>query len=207
VRWRYQRSGRQVLQHCAAPTRQGYAGRSSALCQPIRVLFFADSVKLPEGFFPGLLKRAGQRPERAQDYFDSLFAAMEHGGEFDMTDIAHFNGGLFDGRRAIRLDEGDIGLPIAASSLDWSLIDPTIFGTLFERFLDPDRRAEIGAHYADPDKIMMIVEPVILHPLRAEWESARAETERLVQAAHPKKGRAFDNSMARAEEPRAKFPV
>jgi type II restriction/modification system DNA methylase subunit YeeA len=130
---------------------------------------------------------------------------MEHGGDFDLTEIAHFNGGLFDGRRAIRLDDGDIGLLIATASLDWSLIDPTIFGTLFERFLDPDKRAQIGAHYTDPDKIMMIVEPVILRPLRAEWEVAKAETEKLVEAAHLKKGRAFDNAMAKAEEPRARF--
>ena len=48
----------------------------------------------------------------------------------------------------------------AAASLDWSLIDPTIFGTLFEPFLDPDKRAQTGAYYTDPAKIMMIVEPV-----------------------------------------------
>jgi len=69
---------------------------------------------------------------------------------------------------------------IAAASLDWSLIDPTIFGTLFERFLDPDKRAQIGAHYTDPDKIMMIVEPVILRPLRAEWDRARSRIEELL---------------------------
>ena len=136
--------------------------------------FFASSVKLlPEGFFSKLLKRAVQRPDRAQDYFNSLFDAMEQGGEFDLTDIAHFNGGLFDGRRALRLDEGDIGLLIAAGSLDWSLIDPTIFGTLFERFLDPDKNDQVGKHYTDPDKIMLIVEPVILWPLLAEWEAAK----------------------------------
>lgn len=168
--------------------------------------FFANSVKLlPEGFFSKLLKRAGQKPDRAQEYFNSLFEAMEHGGEFDLTEIAHFNGGLFDGRRSIRLDDGDIGLLIAAGSLDWSLIDPTIFGTLFERFLDPDKRAQIGAHYTDPEKIMMIVAPVVLDPLRAEWEITKVETEKLVEAAHLKKGRAFDNAMAKAEEPRAKF--
>jgi hypothetical protein len=143
--------------------------------------FFANSVKLlPDGFFPKLLNRAGQKPGKAQEYFNALFAAMEHGGEFDLTEIAHFNGGLFDGRRALRLDDGDIGLLVAAASLDWSLIDPTIFGTLFERFLDPDKRAQIGAHYTDPDKIMMIVEPVILRPLRAEWAAARVEIEALL---------------------------
>jgi hypothetical protein len=64
---------------------------------------------------------------------------------------------------------------VAAGSLDWSLIDPTIFGTLFERLLDPDKRAQIGAHYTDSEKIMMIVEPVILRPLRAEWELVKAK--------------------------------
>jgi hypothetical protein len=138
--------------------------------------FFASSIRLlPDGFFSKLLKRAAQRPELASSYFDRLFAAMETGGEFDLTDIAWFNGGLFDGRRALALDEGDIALLQAAASLDWSQIDPTIFGTLFERFLDPGKRAQIGAHYTDPEKIMMIVDPVILRPLRREWEETKAK--------------------------------
>jgi type II restriction/modification system DNA methylase subunit YeeA len=79
--------------------------------------FFANSVKLlPEGFLPKLLKRAEQRLDKAQEYFNALFEAMENGGEFDLTDIAHFNGGLFDGRRAIQLDGGDIGLLVEAGS-------------------------------------------------------------------------------------------
>ncbi|WP_210212954.1 class I SAM-dependent DNA methyltransferase [Mesorhizobium sp. M1E.F.Ca.ET.041.01.1.1] len=136
--------------------------------------FFAQSVKLlPDGLFTKLLRRSAENPERARGYLGKLFEAMEGGGEFDLTEIAWFNGGLFDGRRALPLNDGDIGLLIAADSLDWSLIDPTIFGTLFERFLDPDKRAQIGAHYTDPDKIMKLVDPVILRPLRAEWEVAK----------------------------------
>jgi type II restriction/modification system DNA methylase subunit YeeA len=143
--------------------------------------FFANSVKLlPDDFYPRLLKRAAEQPKAAQAYFDQLFAAMEHGGDFGLEKIAYFNGGLFDGRRALPLDSGDIGLLQAAASLDWSQIDPTIFGTLFERFLDPDKRAQIGAHYTDPEKIMMIVDPVILRPLREEWAKARAKIEGLL---------------------------
>jgi hypothetical protein len=138
--------------------------------------FFAHSVKLlPNGFFPRLLKRCSESPENATRYLDGLFAAMEKGGDFDLTRIAHFNGGLFDGRRALPLDFGDVGLLTAASDLDWSQIDPTIFGTLFERFLDPEKRGQIGAHYTDPDKIMMIIEPVILRPLREKWAVVRAK--------------------------------
>jgi hypothetical protein len=71
----------------------------------------------------------------------------------------------------------------AAASLDWSQIDPTIFGTLFERFLDPDKRAQIGAHYTDSEKIMMIVDPVILRPLRGEWAEIKAQIEPLAEKA------------------------
>jgi type II restriction/modification system DNA methylase subunit YeeA len=143
--------------------------------------FFAHSVKLlPDGLFPKLLRRALQKPERAQSYFNQLFSAMENGGEFDLTDIAWFNGGLFDGRRALSLDDGDIGLLVAAASLDWSQIDPSIFGTLFERFLDPGKRAQIGAHYTDREKITKIIEPVVLRPLASEWITAKAEIERLL---------------------------
>lgn len=153
--------------------------------------FFADSVKLlPEGLLKRLLKTAERRPHKSKDYFDKLFEQMEKGGEFDLTDIAHFNGGLFDGRRALQLDFGEIGLLFAATSLDWSLIDPTIFGTLFERFLDPDKRAQIGAHYTDPDKIMMIVEPVVLRPLRREWDAVRARIEALMAPALEPAGKA-----------------
>jgi type II restriction/modification system DNA methylase subunit YeeA len=143
--------------------------------------FFAHSVKLlPDGLFPKLLKQSSQKPEKAQNYLSKLFEAMEGGGDFDLNDIAWFNGGLFDGRRALSLDEGDIGLLVAAGSLDWGLIDPSIFGTLFERFLDPDKRAQIGAHYTDRDKITKLIEPVIFGPLQEEWSVAKSEIKQLL---------------------------
>jgi hypothetical protein len=135
---------------------------------------------LPDGLFPRLLKQSSQKANRAQYYLNKLFEAMESGGDFDLNDIAWFNGGLFDGRRALRLDEGDIGLLVAAGSLDWSLIDPSIFGTLFERFLDPDKRAQIGAHYTNQDKIDRIIEPVILRPLNGEWAIAKDEIKKFI---------------------------
>jgi type II restriction/modification system DNA methylase subunit YeeA len=49
------------------------------------------------------------------------------------------------------------------------------FGTLFERGLDPEKRSQLGAHYTDRDKIMMLVEPVIIRPLQAEWEAVKAQ--------------------------------
>ena len=58
------------------------------------------------------------------------------------------------------LNREEIDTALKAAALDWSEIDPSILGTLFERGLDPDKRSQLGAHYTDRDKIMRIVEPV-----------------------------------------------
>ena len=89
--------------------------------------------------------------------------------------VAWFNGGLFDDGAALPLEAADIETVLAASDLDWSEIDPSILGTLFERGLDPGKRAQLGAHYTDRDKIMLLVEPVVIRPWLAEWDAAKAE--------------------------------
>ena len=63
-----------------------------------------------------------------------------------------FNGSLFNDDTTLPLERGDIETVLAASDLDWSEIDPSILGTLFERGLDPNKRAQLGAHYTDRDK-------------------------------------------------------
>ena len=45
------------------------------------------------------------------------------------------------------------------SRLDWSQVEPAIFGTLFERGLDPSKRSQLGAHYTDRGSIMRLIEP------------------------------------------------
>jgi len=143
--------------------------------------FFADSVGLlPRGLWKKMLETCARKPHKSAEFLARLFNDMRRGGDFDLEDIAEFNGGLFDGRPPMRLEHVEVGVLIAASSLDWSLIDPTIFGTLFERFLDPDKRAQIGAHYTDPEKIMMIVDPVVVRPLSREWEAAKTEIEAIM---------------------------
>lgn len=67
-----------------------------------------------------------------------------------------------------------------AAELDWSGIDPSILGTLFERGLDPDKRSQLGSHYTDRDKIMLLVKPLITRPLLGEWDRAKTQIESLL---------------------------
>ena len=87
---------------------------------------------------------------------------MRAGGRIGFERVDWFNGGLFDDDNALPLTREDIALIREAAGRDWAEIDPSIFGTLFERGLDPDKRSQLGAHYTDRDKIMLIVEPVII---------------------------------------------
>jgi len=48
-------------------------------------------------------------------------------------------------------------------------MDPSIFGTLFERVMDPAQRSQLGAHYTGYRDISTLVEPVVMVPLRQEW--------------------------------------
>ena len=138
-------------------------------------MFAEDVGLLPDDMFTRMLERTRRDPDRFADYASRLFGAMATGGDVGFEAVAWFNGGLFDDDDALALDREGIETALKAAALDWSEIDPSILGTLFERGLDPDKRSQLGAHYTDRDKIMAIVDPVIVRPLLAEWEMAKAE--------------------------------
>ena len=123
-------------------------------------MFAEDVGLLPGNMFSRMLEAARRNPARFPDYASRLFAAMSEGGDIDFEAVAWFNGGLFDDDEALPLEREEIDAALKAAALDWSEIDPSILGTLFERGLDPDKRSQLGAHYTDRDKIMAIVEPV-----------------------------------------------
>lgn len=138
-------------------------------------MFAEDSELLPRGLFTRTVKAVQNRPKHAPAQLGDLFAKMASGGFFGADVIAWFNGGLFDDAEALPLEREDLKLIAdTAAEHDWSNIDPAVFGTMFEEALKTTgRRAALGAHYTDRDKIMKIVDPVIIRPLTAEWEDAR----------------------------------
>ena len=86
---------------------------------------------------------------------------MRTGGDFLLEEIAWFNGGLFAQIDPVPLESADIRVLLDAARMDWTAIEPAIFGTLFERGLDPAKRSQLGAHYTDPDSIMRIVRATV----------------------------------------------
>ena len=157
-----------------------------------RLIFclFAESIRLfryPRGrvIHPvtETIAELQSRPEATQDILGQLFRAMasESVINFGFYPIRWFNGGLFDEaapKETLPLTGDLVQILAETGGLSWARIDPAIFGTLFERGLDPNRRSQTGAHYTDPDNIMRVIEPVMLRPLRREFAELRAATER-----------------------------
>ena len=146
-------------------------------------MFAEDVDLLPDGMFTRMLEQARRRPDEFVELARDLFGAMSVGGRIGFEAVAWFNGGLFDDNTALPLDRDGIETALRAAGLDWSEIDPSILGTLFERGLDPDKRSQLGAHYTDRDKIMAIIDPVIVRPLLAEWEAAKTGISGLIERA------------------------
>jgi type II restriction/modification system DNA methylase subunit YeeA len=154
-------------------------------------MFAEDVDLLPDRLFKRMLEASLDEPGSFADNAQKLFAAMaRQGGRLDFRRIEWFNGGIFDDDSALPLTKADIKGALAAANRNWSNIDPSIMGTLFERGLDPGKRSQLGAHYTDPDKIMLIVNPVIVEPLTREWEELRPRISALMERARTHKERA-----------------
>ncbi len=114
-------------------------------------LFAEDVDLLPtvdtgRGIFTEIVAKSRQRPTIFTHYLRELFQAMQNGGEMLFRDIAFFDGGLFD-----NVDVEELSLEHLQR---WNrpatstVVRPAgIFGTLFERSLDPDRARPTRRHY------------------------------------------------------------
>lgn len=181
-------------------------------------LFAEDAGLLPGNVFSAIVEQALRDKSSLSHLLADLFDKMRTGkGYFGTVRIPWFNGGLFDDDDVLDLLFSEVQALGEAMKLDWASVEPVIFGTLFERGLDPARRKEmaglfdavapkpansrkkkaeapalalplrggataaqrslgkgVGIHYTDTATIMKIVDPVVLRPLAAEWETVKA---------------------------------
>lgn len=169
--------------------------------QLVFCMFAEDVGLLPDNLFTRMLDLCRSDPDSFAENATTLFGAMaRQGGKVGFTRIDWFNGGLFQDDAALPVTREDVDELYRAAQRDWSQIDPSILGTLFERGLDPAKRSQLGAHYTDRDKIMMIVRPVIIDPLEAEWAEALARMTALIEST-PK--RTAERLLTPAEKRRA----
>jgi hypothetical protein len=100
-------------------------------------MFAEDAGLLPNKMFLRMLQAAKTAPDEFERLASTLFAAMKDGG---LVALSGSSGSTFDDDTALPLTADDIDICSGAAMLNWSEIDPSIFGTLFVRGLDPDKQ-------------------------------------------------------------------
>jgi hypothetical protein len=164
-----------------SPAKEQYAEQIAHFLTQTLFCFFAEDVGLlPGRMFERLVSNRHIRSDQLTAALENLFNTMQGGGIFGADVLPWFNGGLFKRVKVPKLEITDITELRNAARLNWSAIDVSIFGTLFERGLDPAKRSQLGAHYTDPATIERIIEPVVRRPLLQNWEHAAQEIQRLL---------------------------
>ena len=151
-------------------------------------LFAEDARLLPERVLTEMIESRRGDPEAFDTGLADLFLRMSDRDAdrfYGNVRVEWFNGGLFNNAEVIPCTREELRAMHAAARLDWSRVEPAILGTLFERGLDPDKRGQLGAHYTDHEKILMVVEPVVLDPLRREFAALQARVEALMAGREP----------------------
>ncbi|MEL6612544.1 MAG: DNA methyltransferase, partial [Bacteroidota bacterium] len=148
-------------------------------------MFAEDAGLIPAGTFTRLLDAYAGDLDHLPHALADFFSKMDAGGYVGEVRerVRQFNGSLFKDTRAPRLDAEQRQALLDAARSDWADVEPSIFGTLLERALDPAERHKLGAHFTPRAYVERLVGPTILEPLRAEWDGARAAATRLIEQA------------------------
>ncbi len=153
--------------------------------------FFAEDTKVfskeDSGIFTNAIKDFTQIDGSDLDQFlETLFKALDNEDKSTFTSpfskFPYVNGTLFDTKRNIAIPNFSPQARkfiLECGSLNWSEINPDIFGSMFQSIVDVDHRSAHGMHYTSVPNIMKTIEPLFLDELREEFDKYYDNTLRL----------------------------
>jgi hypothetical protein len=148
--------------------------------QCLVALFAEHSGLLPrEGFFQDIINKC-VNGESTSDLFTSLFKHMNNENtpkKGIFKDVSYFDGGIFSKIYEIELNKIELDLLSTAAKYDWSKVQPSIFGSIFEDSLHAKDRHRFGAHFTYESDIIRIVEPSVIRPWREKIRKAKSKKE------------------------------
>ncbi len=93
----------------------------------------------------------------------------------------YVNGGLFSGNlQTPRFSKIARSYLIHVGKLDWTKINPDIFGSMIQAVADEDEREELGMHYTSVPNILKVLNPLFLDSLRNELDLAENNLRKLL---------------------------
>lgn len=93
----------------------------------------------------------------------------------------YVNGGLFSGSTEVpRFSKISRSYLLHVGNLDWTKINPDIFGSMIQAVADDEERGALGMHYTSVPNILKVLNPLFLDDLRAKLEEAGNNARKLL---------------------------
>jgi hypothetical protein len=144
--------------------------------------FFAEDTGIfsPAGQFTATVERMSERDSsNTHAVIATLFRAMNTRPDQRATtprwadSFPYVNGGLFSGdMEAPRFSKIARAYLIHIGGLDWTKINPDIFGSMIQAVAEDEERGALGMHYTSVPNILKVLNPLFLDDLRAALEAA-----------------------------------
>jgi hypothetical protein len=146
--------------------------------------FFAEDTDIfhPSYPFTGTIEKMSERDSsNTHEVIGELFRAMNTRKEdHDAADIRNWarpfpyvNGGLFSGSLDVpRFSKIARSYLIYIGGLDWTKINPDIFGSMIQAVAEDEERGALGMHYTSVPNILKVLNPLFLDDLRARLQEA-----------------------------------
>src|SRR6185437_467018 len=159
------------------------AEQSMRYCLQCVLCLYAEDIELlPDKIFTRLIdecvEKEGAGYDKVPETYDLIAGLFREMNSIGITpsgrykDVDYFNGGLFEIIDPIELSIKELDLLEIACRKNWKHINPSIFGSIFEGFMNEKKRHEMGAHYTHEIDIKKIVDPVIVQPWKKKIDEA-----------------------------------
>ena len=147
------------------------------ILQCVLALFSEDVELLPKGFFTQIIQDCLDGKCDAYDEIGNLFRQMANpvpARAGKLKDIRYFNGGLFKEIDPVILDQHCLEVLKEVADKDWTKVNPSIFGALFEGTMRSKERHKFGAHFTSEVDMLRVITPTIIRPWKEKI--AKADT-------------------------------
>lgn len=152
--------------------------------------FFAEDTGIFDDkiFTNAIISNTKADASDVEEFVRDLFQILNLPDEVRATDrvylhkFPYVNGGLFREQFIIpQLSVKSRNLIIECGNLDWSEINPDIFGSMIQAVVTTDKRGGLGMHYTSVPNIMKVINPLFLDDLREEFKNATGNEKQLRQ--------------------------
>lgn len=146
--------------------------------------FFAEDTDIFVGkgrFTETVAQMSAKDSSNTHEVITTLFRAMNTKREDRAAakiprwaeDFPYVNGQLFSGGDEVpRFSKIARSYLLHVGGLDWTKINPDIFGSMIQAVAEDEERGELGMHYTSVPNILKVLNPLFLDDLRAKLEEA-----------------------------------